>query len=97
MVGIAPPDLIDYLLYLPRHLPERRSFPTRRSSDLGGAEIARMEWYREGRVPLHTLRADVDYGAQRVQRHAALRSEEHMSELQSRGQLVCRLLLGKKK
>jgi len=28
---------------------------------LGGAEIARMEWYREGRVPLHTLRADVDY------------------------------------
>ena len=30
---------------------------------LGGAEIARMEWYREGRVPLHTLRADVDYGA----------------------------------
>ncbi len=29
---------------------------------LGGAEIARSEWYREGRVPLHTLRADVDYG-----------------------------------
>ena len=29
---------------------------------LGGAEIARMEWYREGRVPLHTLRADIDYG-----------------------------------
>lgn len=29
---------------------------------LGGAEIARNEWYREGRVPLHTLRADVDYG-----------------------------------
>jgi small subunit ribosomal protein S3 len=29
---------------------------------LGGAEIARTEWYREGRVPLHTLRADVDYG-----------------------------------
>src|SRR4026209_733501 len=28
----------------------------------GGAEIARMEWYREGRVPLHTLRADIDYG-----------------------------------
>ena len=28
---------------------------------LGGAEIARMEWYREGRVPLHTLRADIDY------------------------------------
>lgn len=32
------------------------------SGRLGGAEIARMEWYREGRVPLHTLRAEVDYG-----------------------------------
>ena len=31
------------------------------SGRLGGAEIARMEWYREGRVPLHTLRANVDY------------------------------------
>ena len=29
---------------------------------LGGAEIARTEWYREGRVPLHTLRADIDFG-----------------------------------
>ena len=33
------------------------------SGRLGGAEIARTEWYREGRVPLHTLRADIDYGA----------------------------------
>lgn len=32
------------------------------SGRLGGAEIARMEWYREGRVPLHTLRAEIDYG-----------------------------------
>jgi small subunit ribosomal protein S3 len=32
------------------------------SGRLGGAEIARMEWYREGRVPLHTLRADIDFG-----------------------------------
>jgi len=32
------------------------------SGRLGGAEMARREWYREGRVPLHTLRADVDYG-----------------------------------
>ena len=31
------------------------------SGRIGGAEIARMEWYREGRVPLHTLRSDVDY------------------------------------
>ena len=29
---------------------------------MNGAEIARSEWYREGRVPLHTLRADIDYG-----------------------------------
>ena len=29
---------------------------------LNGAEIARTEWYREGRVPLHTFRADIDYG-----------------------------------
>jgi small subunit ribosomal protein S3 len=34
---------------------------------LGGAEIARTEWYREGRVPLHTLRADVDYGTATAQ------------------------------
>lgn len=32
------------------------------SGRLGGAEIARMEWYRDGQVPLHTLRADIDYG-----------------------------------
>ena len=32
------------------------------SGRLGGADIARTEWYREGRVPLHTLRADIDYG-----------------------------------
>jgi small subunit ribosomal protein S3 len=31
------------------------------SGRLGGAEIARTEWYREGRVPLHTFRADIDY------------------------------------
>jgi small subunit ribosomal protein S3 len=32
------------------------------SGRLGGTEMARTEWYREGRVPLHTLRADIDYG-----------------------------------
>lgn len=36
------------------------------SGRLGGAEIARMEWYREGRVPLHTLRAKIDYGTARA-------------------------------
>jgi small subunit ribosomal protein S3 len=34
---------------------------------LGGAEMARREWYREGRVPLHTLRADIDYGFSEAQ------------------------------
>jgi len=32
------------------------------SGRLGGAELARMEWYHEGKVPLQTLRADIDYG-----------------------------------
>ena len=36
------------------------------SGRLGGAEMSRREWYREGRVPLHTLRADVDYGVARA-------------------------------
>jgi len=39
------------------------------SGRLGGAEIARMEWYREGRVPLHTLRANIDYAE--AQAHTA--------------------------
>jgi small subunit ribosomal protein S3 len=39
------------------------------SGRLGGAEIARTEWYREGRVPLHTLRANVDYAE--AQAHTA--------------------------
>ena len=34
---------------------------------LNGAEIARSEWYREGRVPLHTLRANIDYGFSEAQ------------------------------
>lgn len=37
------------------------------SGRLGGAEIARTEWYREGRVPLHTLRADIDYNTSEAQ------------------------------
>ena len=37
------------------------------SGRLNGAEIARCEWYREGRVPLHTLRADIDYGFSEAQ------------------------------
>ena len=33
------------------------------SGRLGGADMSRKEWYRDGRIPLHTLRADIDYGA----------------------------------
>lgn len=36
------------------------------SGRLGGAEIARTEWYKEGRIPLHTFRADIDYGTARA-------------------------------
>ena len=39
------------------------------SGRLGGAEMSRTEWYREGRVPLHTLRADIDYGFREAQHH----------------------------
>lgn len=37
------------------------------SGRLGGAEIARTEWYKEGRIPLHTFRADIDYGTARAE------------------------------
>jgi small subunit ribosomal protein S3 len=37
------------------------------SGRLGGADMARTEWYREGRVPLHTLRAKIDYGFAKAQ------------------------------
>jgi small subunit ribosomal protein S3 len=37
------------------------------SGRIGGAEIARREWYKEGRIPLHTLRADIDYGIGRAE------------------------------
>lgn len=37
------------------------------SGRLGGAEIARSEWYKEGRIPLHTLRADIDYASARAE------------------------------
>ena len=40
----------------------RKVFEINVGGRLNGAEIARSEWYREGRVPLHTLRADIDYG-----------------------------------
>ena len=39
-----------------------RGIKVRVSGRLNGAEIARSEWYQEGRLPLHTLKADIDYG-----------------------------------
>ena len=42
------------------------------SGRLAGAEIARSEWYREGRVPLHTFRADINYGFARQGPHTVL-------------------------
>jgi small subunit ribosomal protein S3 len=39
-----------------------KGIKVRCSGRLGGAEMSRVEWYREGRVPLHTIRADIDYG-----------------------------------
>jgi small subunit ribosomal protein S3 len=45
-----------------RHAPGRLGIKINVAGRLNGAEIARSEWYREGRVPLHTLRADIDYG-----------------------------------
>lgn len=37
------------------------------SGRIGGAEIARTEWYKEGRIPLHTIRADIDYSMGRAE------------------------------
>jgi small subunit ribosomal protein S3 len=37
------------------------------SGRIGGAEIARVEWYKEGRIPLHTLRSDIDYAMGRAE------------------------------
>ena len=37
------------------------------SGRVGGAEIARVEWYKEGRIPLHTMRAEIDYGTARAE------------------------------
>ena len=39
-----------------------KGFKVMVSGRLGGAEIARTEWYQDGRLPLHTLKADIDYG-----------------------------------
>ena len=60
---IRRPELDAYLVAdgIAKQL-ERRGIKVSIAGRLNGAEIARTEWYREGRVPLHTLRADIDYG-----------------------------------
>ena len=54
------------------------------SGRLGGAEMARYEWYHEGRVPLHTLRADIEYGIHRGA-HDVRRHRRQVLDLQGRG------------
>ena len=54
------------------------------SGRLNGSEIARTEWYREGRVPLHTFRADIDYGLAEAQHHLR-RDRREGVDLQGRG------------
>ena len=51
---------------------------------LGGAEMARYEWYHEGRVPLHTLRADIEYGIDRGS-HDLRHHRRQVLDLQGRG------------
>ena len=53
------------------------------SGRLGGADMARTEFYSEGTIPLQTLRADIDYGFAEADTTYGKRSEEHTSELQS--------------
>ncbi|MDR1350288.1 MAG: 30S ribosomal protein S3 [Zoogloeaceae bacterium] len=59
------------------------------SGRLNGAEIARTEWYREGRVPLHTLRADIDYGtstAETTYGAIGIKVWVYKGEMQARGE-----------
>src|SRR5690606_42148893 len=85
-----------------RNAPSLHSFPTRRSSDLDGTDRAR-HLARKPERPQRSERgaaAEAKHGGERAGRRNAvgpMRSEEHTSELQSRENLVCRLLLEKKK
>ena len=64
------------------------------SGRLGGAEMARREWYREGRVPLHTLRADIDYGLAEAYAHQrTLRLADGPDEVHARA--ISRMEFGK--
>src|SRR5205085_11107024 len=102
----------NFLFHCPAHRPYLRSFPTRRSSDLLAAlHLRRARAGAEARdevlqllALLHLVgvlgldaRADLALLADHVVVVAGIRSEEHTSELQSQSNLVCRLLLDKKK
>src|SRR5439155_25537213 len=100
-----------FLLYRSCHVRHLDSFPTRRSSDLYimqyNLSVQRAlpgNWDLTlgyaGSHGLHLIRvadANLESGGARESLHSRARSEEHTSELQSRGHLVCRLLLEKKK
>src|SRR5439155_20331826 len=78
------------------------SFPTRRSSDLGEAGLKEEASFIVDQQAEELLSGFNRIGmilriAEQIERHDDIRSEEHTSELQSRGHLVCRLLLEKKK
>src|SRR5690606_42022276 len=90
---LLTPLFLPLFFECPGDHPDLHSFPTRRSSDLPGLFEAR------GRVlqPVHGLERGGAVQHRALERRAEHRSEEHTSELQSRENLVCRLLLEKKK
>src|SRR5437660_9768131 len=78
-------------------LPPRSTlFPTRRSSDLNFSRAGQKLFRSQPAVSAQIRQLEQEYGEKLLDR-AGKRSEEHTSELQSRGHLVCRLLLEKKK
>src|SRR5690625_6187441 len=91
-----------FIHQLPHQHPDLHSFPTRRSSDLGRSAIA-SAWaaWSTPAAPARSAERDSSRAASRgtwapTTPPMSTRSEEHTSELQSRGHLVCRLLLDKK-
>src|SRR5574340_914995 len=56
---------------------------------LNGIEIARTEWYREGRVPLHTLRADIDYGRAALAAHGRTQDPAQLAERNAQPSTPC--------
>src|SRR5205085_12222557 len=93
-----------FLLSSHPHPPHLHSFPTRRSSDLGGSDEEKFDHPTQKPIELmrkpivnHTRRGELVYEPFLGSGTTQARSEEHTSELQSQSNLVCRLLLEKKK